>query len=275
MSDTPFIKFFPSDFLAGTSGLTPAERGVYITILCLMWDGGGPVALDDGRLARRCGMPKAAYLKAKKALIEEGKLVATPDGLSNKRAEQTLMDRLNRIQTATHAARQRWGAGSEKSEQNQDAVDPNALPEQCRDDAKPEARSQNKNDDDAGEALPKDPPKGVLFRERLVGAMRGDPKSGATGPSKFIGGLGDMALAKQWTELPGMTEEVIITEIKAIMDKKPDGKSPNSFKYFNSAMATLSGALSAPPMQPNHGNADVRPQAAPAYTLNPEDFQDE
>jgi uncharacterized protein YdaU (DUF1376 family) len=33
MGESPFIKFYPSDFLAGTSGLSPAERGVYITLL--------------------------------------------------------------------------------------------------------------------------------------------------------------------------------------------------------------------------------------------------
>lgn len=56
MSDTPFIKFFPGDFLDGTSGLTPADRRVYITLLCLMWEGEGPITMDEGRLARRLGL---------------------------------------------------------------------------------------------------------------------------------------------------------------------------------------------------------------------------
>lgn len=142
MSEMPFIKFFPGDFLGGTGGLSPAERGVYITILCLIWENDGPVDMDDARLARRCGMPKAAFLKAMTALIDEGKLHRTGSGISNDRAEKTLMDRRNRIKNATHAANSRHHAQTEKNEENQCHDDATAMPEQCVDDAKPEARSQ-------------------------------------------------------------------------------------------------------------------------------------
>ena len=32
----PLVPFYTSDFLAGTSGMTAASRGGYITLLCLM-----------------------------------------------------------------------------------------------------------------------------------------------------------------------------------------------------------------------------------------------
>ena len=140
MGDKPFIKFYPSNFLAGTSGLSPAERGVYITLLCLIYEADGPVERDDARLSRRCGSPKAAFKRTLGALIDEGKIVETDGMLSNKRAEKAIVDRQNRLQTATHAAHQRWTAQSEKSQTNQRGEDARALPEQCRSDA-----SQNQN----------------------------------------------------------------------------------------------------------------------------------
>ena len=74
MGEKPFIKFYPSDFLGGTSGLSPAERGVYMTLLCLIYEADGPIPRDDARLARRCGSPKAAFIRAIDCLIDQGKI---------------------------------------------------------------------------------------------------------------------------------------------------------------------------------------------------------
>lgn len=140
MGDQPFIKFYPSDFLGGTSGLSPAERGVYITLLCLMYENDGPILRDDSRLSRRCGSPKAAFIRALDSLFAEGKLVEVDGMLTNKRAEKAIVDRTNRTQNSTHAAKQRWGAHAEKSQQNQSKDYAVAMPEQCVSDAsqKPE-----------------------------------------------------------------------------------------------------------------------------------------
>lgn len=159
MSETPFIKFYPGDFLGGVGGLSPTERGVYITMLCLIWDNDGPVDYDEARLARRCGAPKAAFKKAIEALIDLGKLFYDGGKLTNERAEKTLMDRRNRIKNAYDAANSRWGAQKEKSEQNQCENDAEAFPEQCAEDAKPEARSQiEKEEPDGSSKKPRDPP---------------------------------------------------------------------------------------------------------------------
>lgn len=32
------IALYPSDWLAGTRGLTPAETGIYITLVCMMYE---------------------------------------------------------------------------------------------------------------------------------------------------------------------------------------------------------------------------------------------
>jgi len=140
MGDTPFIKFYPSDFLAGTSGLSPAERGVYITLLCLIYEADGEIVRDDARLSRRCGAPKASFARILDALIDEGKLTERDGMLSNKRAEKAIVDRQIRTQNATHAAHQKWRAQREKTQINQSDDDAPALPLQCVADAsqKPE-----------------------------------------------------------------------------------------------------------------------------------------
>lgn len=138
MGDKPFIKFYPSDFLGGTSGLSPAERGVYITLLCVMYEADGPIERDDSRLSRRCGAPKAAFLRCLVSLIDEGKIIENNGMLFNSKAEKTLMDRTNRIQNGTHAARSRWYAQKQKKQQKQRPKDAAAMRRQCAGDAIPE-----------------------------------------------------------------------------------------------------------------------------------------
>ena len=37
----PWFKFYPSDWLGGTRGLTAEETGVYITMIAMMYEAGG------------------------------------------------------------------------------------------------------------------------------------------------------------------------------------------------------------------------------------------
>jgi uncharacterized protein YdaU (DUF1376 family) len=140
MSETPFIKFYPSDFLGGTSGLSPAERGVYITLLCLIYEADGPIQRDDARLSRRCGAPKATFVRVLDALMDDGKIIEEGGMLSNRRAEKAIVDRQIRSQNAGVAASARWSAQGQKSEQKQEPENAPAMPPQCVSDAsqKPE-----------------------------------------------------------------------------------------------------------------------------------------
>lgn len=138
MGDSPFIKFYPSDFLGGTSGLSPAERGVYMTLLCAIYEEDGPIVRDEIRLARQCGAPKAAFRRILSELISAGKLTDTDGMLSNDRAEKMIVDRRNRTQNATHAANLKWSAQREKSVKNQGQSNAGAVPTQCVENAKPE-----------------------------------------------------------------------------------------------------------------------------------------
>jgi len=151
MGEQPFIKFYPSDFLGGTSGLSPAERGVYITLLCLIYEADSPIKRDDSRLARCCGAPKAAFIRILDGLVAQGKITQNGDLISNKRAEKAIVDRTNRTQIATHAANQRWSAQTEKTKQKQGLFDAAALPEQCLSDAS-QSQSQNIKTEPIGSA---------------------------------------------------------------------------------------------------------------------------
>ena len=189
MGEKPFIKFYPSDFLAGTSGLSPAERGVYITILCLIYEADGGIARDDARLSRRCGMPKAAFKRTIEALLDEGKLIEDAGVLSNKRAEKAIVDRQNRTQNATHAANQKWNAQRQKTQQKQRPDDADAVPPQCVADAsqKPEPEPEKerinisaKADDgfdDFWQHVPKKAGKGQARKAWRSALKKADPET--------------------------------------------------------------------------------------------------
>lgn len=106
-------------------------------------------------------------------------------------------------------------------------------------------------------------PETQTFRERLLEAIGADPITGLTGPAgRLIGTQADMAEAKRWLELPGLTEDVIVEEVRSIANKRRSGKLPGTFRYFTDAMQRLSGALTAPALLPEapstHGASEHR-----------------
>jgi uncharacterized protein YdaU (DUF1376 family) len=126
------VKFYSSDWLAGTSGLTVAEKGVFITLCALIYEHGGPVAHDSSRLARRCGCPKVTFEKILASLIDEGKVTLAHGHLTNDRCESEIMGRKNRSENARALAEKRWGAPEEKPEQKQPLDDADAMPTHMR-----------------------------------------------------------------------------------------------------------------------------------------------
>jgi uncharacterized protein YdaU (DUF1376 family) len=105
MSADPWFRFFPSDWLGGTSGLSAAEKGVYVTLIAAIYDCGGPIKRDDARLARQCGLPKAGFSRALSALIECGKIEFDGQWLCNSRAKSELSEREIKIASAREGAR--------------------------------------------------------------------------------------------------------------------------------------------------------------------------
>jgi len=154
MSGEPWFRFFPSDWLSGVSELTAAERGVYMTLLAIMYDHGDAIERDDARLSRQCGLPKVGFARALDGLVSTGKILVENGRLTNSRVKIELSERENRTRTASNNAQTRW----QKPQQNQHQSDAQAMQTQCKTHA---SRAPVPQPQDRGKPLSKEPfPKG-------------------------------------------------------------------------------------------------------------------
>ncbi len=113
-----WVKFYPTDWLTGVMYLSALERGVYITLLAMMYDAEGPIADDPKRLAKACGCTAGAYAVAMRSLMAEGKIQSENGVLFNEKAREILLDRSTRVSSAKNAAETRH---SRKAEGKQEA----------------------------------------------------------------------------------------------------------------------------------------------------------
>lgn len=139
MSESPWIKFYPSDWLAGTRGMSATEAGVYINLIAMMYESEGYLTLDMTRLARLCGATGPVFKRAFDALVDTGKIVIHGDQITNNRVLETLLIRTEKSGLAKQSANSRW---AKKDNENNDGVDANAFETQCESDAyqKPDTR---------------------------------------------------------------------------------------------------------------------------------------
>jgi uncharacterized protein YdaU (DUF1376 family) len=106
----PWVRFFPSDWLAGTRALTAAETGVYITLVAMMYDRGEPLPGDDPvALARQCNLTPGRFEAALARLVDAGKIFRTDDGgLWNERVQREHEVRLQNANRHRQSAFTRW-----------------------------------------------------------------------------------------------------------------------------------------------------------------------
>lgn len=136
MSELPWVRFYPSDWLAGTRGLSAVETGIYITLVAMMYERGAPLPDDAPRLARLCGASLPRFQTALQGLLEGRKIVRTPEGLWNLRVEKE-QEKRSKIQlNSVSAANKRW----EKAQRKQWGPRAVAMPEQSDRNAIPETR---------------------------------------------------------------------------------------------------------------------------------------
>lgn len=159
MSATPWIKWFPGDFLNGVSDMSPNEGWAYVMVLNLIYDAQKPVRYDIARLSRRCGMRPSSFSTAIENLVGLGKLTLSDNHLSNPRAEKVIETRRKLVEKSSEAATSRWSKVREEPEQNQSDFDADAFAMQCQTDAIPEARSQKQKESPL-------PPKGEAKKAR-------------------------------------------------------------------------------------------------------------
>lgn len=82
----PWFKCYPSDFLGGMAVLDAIERNVYVTLIFMMYEAGGPLRGDMKGLAAACRVPVKQFEKALRRLFLIGKLESMENGsILNKR----------------------------------------------------------------------------------------------------------------------------------------------------------------------------------------------
>ena len=80
-----WFKFFGRDYRDGTRKLSLEERGAYVHILTLLYDGGGRVLDDVEGIARDMGCATRVWKRLRERLIAVGKLHASEGYLINDR----------------------------------------------------------------------------------------------------------------------------------------------------------------------------------------------
>lgn len=124
-NEGPWIRFFPSDWLGGTRGMSATETGIYITLIMTMYENREPVLRDDARHARLCGTTIPIYRRTLETLVRLGKVVVLDGGLLwQERVSLELQNRHDKTEAARNSANERWGS---KDQQNQPKENADAL----------------------------------------------------------------------------------------------------------------------------------------------------
>jgi len=146
MSDLPWFRFYPSDWLGGTRGMKASEAGIYITLIATMYEREVPLPEDIGRLARLCGASQSSFKATLQMLVMEGKIERVNGGLWNKRVGREVETRTEKVSVARQNANHRWSSAGGKDQQKQGTKNADASKPQCQTNAsqRPETRDQKK-----------------------------------------------------------------------------------------------------------------------------------
>lgn len=137
----PWFRFFPSDWLGGTRGLSAPETGLYITLIAEMYDKGEPIDEDINLLARVFSSRPSRVTEWLESLVHKGKILRVEGGkLWNERVEQESLVANNKRQLAVRSAEYRWG---KKEKENNGTGNANASDGGCERNAN---QNQNQND---------------------------------------------------------------------------------------------------------------------------------
>ena len=116
--------------------MTSATKGVYITLLCLMYEAEGPLKQPWDILSRRSGCTVPAFKKAVSALVDEGKIKVTDEGIWSDKCDKHIAQRRERSDSAKAAAEIRW----KKEQGKQCPTDADAMRAQCQPEPDPEPK---------------------------------------------------------------------------------------------------------------------------------------
>ncbi len=117
----PWFKCYQDLWLDGTRDLTPEQRGIYIDCLCLIYKYDQPLRDDVDWVAHKLHVKPRVWKRVRDELVACGKLVQTPDGLTNGRAESEIVERGLVKEMRSKSAKKRpktSGNDPEKSNEN-------------------------------------------------------------------------------------------------------------------------------------------------------------
>ena len=103
MSKLPYFKFYPQDFLVGTSFMTPSEVGGYIRLLCVSWEKGG-IPRDNKIVSRITGCDTEENLN----ILD--KFIVIDDLFVNERLEEVRKELELFSNKQSDRAKKRWDA---------------------------------------------------------------------------------------------------------------------------------------------------------------------
>lgn len=246
MSKAPFMPLWVSDFLGDTLDLDASEVGAYLLLLMAQWQREGESLPNDHKKLQRVARCGRNWPKVWESI---GRYFDTDEnGVYSKRLRLEAQNvAAKREVNAQNGAR----GGRAKALKNIDAELANAKNPPERNSSIPEPEPYNIGGGGssacAREAVSQ--PENQTFRDRILAAMGVGP-DGVIGPSKFVGGQGDVAEAMRWLELPGITEDVAVRQVEEVSKAKADGPA-HKFSYFTPAMRRLSGEMSQPALRPD------------------------
>ena len=111
----PYFNFYPADFMNGVRGLSATEVGVYMMLLCRIYEESGPVEMHPLRLATYCGMRQATFQKTLDRLIALDKITDSDGMLFNDRAAIEISNRADKLKLNSKAGK----TSAEKRQQKQ------------------------------------------------------------------------------------------------------------------------------------------------------------
>ncbi len=127
MSNMPFIAFYPAKWLGRCATLSALERGVFITLICEMYERMEPLKNDVKPLARLCGCTPKTLEKALAVLVEDSNKIIMVDGrLWNHRVQKEIEKSQKKSEISKINAQKRW----QKDKKNQGSSDAVALRQQ-------------------------------------------------------------------------------------------------------------------------------------------------
>lgn len=101
--------------MRGVRGLTAQETGLYVMLLCRMYEESGPIENHALKLSTYCGMRLATFQKKLDRLIALDKITSSDGLLFNERAAAEISNRADDLRIASRAGK----ASAEKRKQNQ------------------------------------------------------------------------------------------------------------------------------------------------------------